>query len=227
MVNPNKYAWIWFLGLCAMLALVACKPKTSSVPSTESQSDSHQGKSAPHDHAHHKIEPPGSTTLSGKSIYHLTGRWTDHEGRTVALATLKGRTLVAAMVYTSCQYVCPRITSDMLQIQRALGSTVEKNVTFVLFSFDPERDKPDVLKRYKQQRGLNDRWLLMTADDDTAIELAAVLGVKYKKDGNNDYSHSNIISVIDGEGVIRHQQIGLGQDPKESLATLNELLKMR
>ena len=41
----------------------------------------------------------------------------------------------------------------------------------------------------------------------------ALLGVKYKPEGDGEISHSALIIVIDPAGAIRHRQLGLGQDP--------------
>ncbi|MBL4592420.1 MAG: SCO family protein, partial [Flavobacteriales bacterium] len=40
-----------------------------------------------------------------------------------------------------------------------------------------------------------------------------------------DFSHSNIISVFDESGVMRHQQEGLGVDNKETVAKIIELIQ--
>jgi protein SCO1/2 len=50
-----------------------------------------------------------------------------------------------------------------------------------------------------------------------------VLGIRYKRDARGDFDHSNVISVLDREGVIRHQQLGLGQDPTEPASWLESL----
>ena len=66
-------------------------------------------------------------------------------------------------------------------------------------------------------------WTLMTGSDDQVLELAALLGVKYKRISDLDYSHSNIITVLNREGEIRHQQTGLGVEPDEALLAIDEL----
>ena len=49
------------------------------------------------------------------------------------------------------------------------------------------------------------------------------LGVRYKRDTRGDYDHSNVISILDPEGVVHHQQVGLGEDPAGSASRLESL----
>jgi protein SCO1/2 len=39
-----------------------------------------------------------------------------------------------------------------------------------------------------------------------------LLGVKYRRDANGDFSHSNLITVLNAEGEVSHQRSGLNGD---------------
>ena len=56
-------------------------------------------------------------------------------------------------------------------------------------------------------------------------ELAALLGVNYRKDARGHYAHSNILTVLNPGGEIVHQQLGLNQSPDESVKQLLHLLQ--
>ena len=58
---------------------------------------------------------------------------------------------------------------------------------------------------------------------DDVREFSNVLSVKYKQISPIDFSHSNIISVFDTNGVLFHQQEGLGVDNKITVAKILEL----
>ena len=47
--------------------------------------------------------------------------------------------------------------------------------------------------------------------------------MKYKQISPIDFSHSNIISVFDEQGVLQHQQEGLGVDNEETVDQILEL----
>jgi len=144
------------------------------------------------------------------SIYQVSSKWVTEDGETVTLGTLEGKTQVVAMVYTSCEVACPRIVASMKTIQKKTDSDA---VGFVLISIDPERDTPEALKAYAEKMNMDDSaWTLLTGSPDNVLELAALLGVRYRKMADGEFAHSNIITVLDAQGAIVYQQNGLGAD---------------
>lgn len=147
--------------------------------------------------------------LSNRSIYQVDATWTTDAGRPFQLAELRGRPVVLAMFFTSCGYACPRIVADMARIQQTLPAAVRAQARFVLVSFDDVRDTVPVLRDYRAQHGLNADWVLLRGAPGDIRELAAVLGVKYKRDAAGMFQHSNLITVLNPEGEIVHQRAGL------------------
>jgi len=182
------------------------------------------GAAFAHNGHHPDLDANRPATLSGESIYQLGSAWLDENGKAVSLSHFRGKPLVLAMVYTSCHGACPLIVSDMKKIEKALPDAVRPNVQFALFSFDTERDTPLKLTAFAKAHALDlTHWTLLTASANQVRELAAVLGVSYKKERSGDFAHSNVITLVDSEGIIRHQQVGLNQDPKESVQMLASL----
>lgn len=168
------------------------------------------------------------TKNSGESVYNLSTVWLNQDSQPFPLQKLKGQPVVLAMVYTSCQSACPILVSDMKNIAKALSPKEQEQVKFALFSFDPEEDVPSQLKHFAKGQSLDlTHWSLLTAQPDAVRELAAVLGVQYKKNASGEFSHSNIITILDAEGKIRYQQTGLKQDPKASAQVISGLLKTK
>lgn len=166
-------------------------------------------------------QPAPASASEGESIYDLDLALTDQDGATLTLADLRGRTLVAAMMYSSCTSVCPRITQDMKGIEKQLSARNHPDVGFVLFSLDPGRDTPAALRQFAATHALsNSRWRLFTASEDGVRDLAAVLGVKYKAEEGGEFAHSAMIFVIDRKGVVRHRQVGLNQDSSGLISAL-------
>jgi protein SCO1/2 len=160
---------------------------------------------------------------NSRSIYGLDLPLTDQDGHALVLSDLRGRVLVAAMMYSNCKSVCPRVTEDMKGIERQLAHRDRDRVEFVLFSLDPGRDTPAALRGFAREHGLDpSRWRLLAASQDGVRDLAAVLGVKYKSESGGEIAHSAMIFVIDRDGVVRHRQVGLNQDPRELIAALDE-----
>ena len=131
------------------------------------------------EHACCSTAEAADTAISDESIYHIDSEWADMNGRELHLADLRGKVRVVAMIFTNCAYVCPRITTDMIDIESKMSDAARSNVGFVLFSIDPERDTQQALAGYAQKMKLDPaRWTLLRSEEDDVRELAAVLGGK-------------------------------------------------
>ncbi len=153
------------------------------------------------------------------SIYHASSVWTDQHGERRPLDSLAGRVQVVGMVYTSCGHACPRMLLDMKRIEDETGRS--GGVGFVLVTIDPERDTPERLAEYAAGARLDpERWTLLHGAEGDILELAALLGVRYRQMANGEFIHSNLLTVLDPAGQLAHRQKGLGSDPAETLAVI-------
>ena len=151
---------------------------------------------------------------AGRSIYQLTGTWHDQHGDSLALGTMAGRVRVVAMVYTNCHSSCPLIIADMKRIEASLTERERSQVGFVLVSLDPARDTPAQLAEWAGSIGLDDKYYTLLSGSDGAVrELSAALDVRYQTQQNGELAHTNGLSILDRDGNIAHQQIGLGETP--------------
>lgn len=167
--------------------------------------------------------PP--TIFTDKSLYQVESKWTTDAGKQITLGELKGQPQVVAMFFANCQYACPLIVSDMKRIEAVLTPEQRARVGFTLVSFDTKRDTVEALADYRRARDLPvERWTLLRGGSDDVLELAALLGVSYKQDATGQFSHSNIITVLNANGEIVHQQIGLNQDIKETVRIIEKLI---
>jgi len=189
-----------------------------------------------HRHQHqHQTLPPAAGALSGNSLYQLESAWLNQDGAVQPLRALAGKPVVAAMIYTSCEFACPLIVRDMLAIQHALGGDGDvgdgaagddhPTAQFVLFSFDPARDTPRAMRDYAAKKSLPaPHWELLAADDDATLELAVALGVRFQPIAGGDFAHSNIVFVLDCGGEIIHRQEGLNIPPAKAVAAIRTAL---
>ena len=68
-------------------------------------------------------------------------------------------------------------------------------------------DTPERLKAYAGDHGLDlAHWTLYQGDDKAVRELAAALGVRYRRDATGGFDHSAIITILDADGKIVAQQ---------------------
>jgi len=181
----------------------------------------------PHSHGDHQsLDVDRPAPLSGSSIYQSGSEWTDMDGKRVRLRSLRGRPVALAMVYTHCTTACPLILANLQLIESTMSPEARERVWFVLASFDTERDRPAVLKKFAAAHELEPaRWRLFHGDRAAVRELAMMLGVRYKQKPDGDFDHSNVITILDRDGVVRHQQVGLGAAPTEPAALLERLAR--
>jgi len=164
-----------------------------------------------------------TAAYTDRSLYQLESTWTSDVGREVKLGVLRGRPQVVGLFFTHCEYACPIIVHDMKRIQKALPESLRDQVDFLLVSFDTERDTPAVLAAYRETHRLGtDHWTLLTGRADDVRELAALLGINYQKDARGQFAHSNVITVLNAEGEVLHQQVGLNTEPEGALKALTQ-----
>lgn len=174
-----------------------------------------------HEHHNHKsMEMKAKKPISGASIYNLKEKWSDQEGKLIQLQDLVGKKVVLAMVYLGCKSACPVLTADMKAIARKLPAGETDKVRFVLASIDPKRDSIAQLKAFSEKNKLGPNWTLLTGTDRSVRELAAALGVQYKQEKNGEFQHSNTITLLDDQGLVKVQIQGLGSDHAELLSSL-------
>ncbi len=169
-----------------------------------------------------KAEPPAAFT--DKSLYQLDSLWTTDDNGQIKLSDLSGRPQVVAMFFANCQIACPIIVNDMKRIEAALPADVRAHVGFTLVSFDGKRDTPAALADYRRARNLPaERWTLLRGRPDDVLELAALLGIKYKEDARGQFAHSNVITILNSQGEIVQQRIGLNQEIHETIRLIQHL----
>jgi protein SCO1/2 len=154
-----------------------------------------------------------AASCTDKSLYQVDSTWLDDNGRDIKLSTLRGRVQIVTMFYARCQVACPILVHDMKRVEAALSPDLRAQTGFTLLSMDSERDTPGALRAWRKQHDLpSDRWTLVNGKPDDVQEMAALLGVKFKKDALGQFSHSNLITVLDPNGEIVFQYSGLNQE---------------
>lgn len=213
--------------LLALVFASACGACSQRPAEQQQRADAKQTTAQKEDeHAACCTEQKAETAMSDASLYQLGSVWTNQNGKDIELQSLRGKPRVVAMIFTNCVFACPRITSDMQSIETRLPAHLQGKVGFVLFSIDPERDTPKALTAFARKMNLDtSRWLLLRSEEGNVQEMAAVLGVKYKKETNGDFSHSNLITVLNGEGEIAYRQEGLNQEPQGAVDALAKILQ--
>ncbi|WP_274902308.1 SCO family protein [Psychrobacter sp. DAB_AL62B] len=207
-------------GLC--IALLACSnPDANEVAAVQdNQNESKSGANSKPavmahdnmndmDHKDMNSQQPAEALGQDYSIYQVGGDWTDHNGNTFELDKLQGKNQVVVMAYTSCQHTCPILVQSMKQIYKEMTPEVRAQTEFLLATLDTERDTVEVMKNFAEYNELGDNWRLIRSDEASTRMLANTLNIKYQFAANGDINHSNLISVLDKEGRLVAQGIGV------------------
>lgn len=161
-----------------------------------------------------------ASPLGDASLYDLEVTVRAADGRDLPLASLAGGPVIVTMFYATCPAACPRLIDDLKGIERALTPAQRAAIRFVLVSFDPARDTPATLTALAGERALGPQWVLASATDDVARELAAALGIKYRVLDDGEFFHTSVITALDATGRPLARIEGLGREADTLLAAL-------
>ena len=126
----------------------------------------------------------------------------DEEGRSVTREDLLGRIWVADFFFTTCPGPCLALTTKMSALHRAIAAL--PGVELVSFTVDPETDTPQVLKRYAQLHGDDERWRWLTGERATLERVAKSFLTNFgRKDETGNISHQTYLYVVDRAGRLR------------------------
>jgi protein SCO1/2 len=137
---------------------------------------------------------------------------TDHNGQRRTLADFRGKVVTLFFGFTHCPDVCPTTLGEMAMVMKELGADASRlQVLFV--TVDPERDTPDVLKRYVP--AFHPSFLGLTGSADDIARTAREFKIFYQKQtqpgGGYSMDHSAGTYILDGQGRLRlFAQYGAG-----------------
>ena len=146
---------------------------------------------------------------------------------------IKGKITVIGFIYTHCPDICPMTTHNIQLTEKKLKEEGIDNVMFAAISFDPDRDSPEVLKKFAEIRDIDFKnWILLTGELPVITDLLRRFDVKavrtdeYTDDeGEQVYSmmHTDRISLIDENGFLRKNYKGSTLNIEEIINDIKSL----
>ncbi|MFC1463703.1 MAG: SCO family protein [Candidatus Brachytrichaceae bacterium NZ_4S206] len=131
----------------------------------------------------------------------------DQNNQPMALSALRGKPTLIAFGYTFCPDVCPLTMSDLRRVKRELGEAGDQ-VNFVFITVDPQRDTPEVIRRYVT--AFDPAFIGLTGDEATLKKLIYEFDGVFEKQppqSNNPESylvaHTSFIYLLDAQGKWR------------------------
>ena len=124
---------------------------------------------------------------------------TEHTKQAFDSASLKGKVWVADFMFTTCPGPCPRMSSQMHQVQMELEG---QGIQLVSFTVDPEHDTPEALAAYAQKfKASPGVWHFLTGEKADLNHLAKDVFKLGVVDGSLE--HSTRFVLVDRTGQMR------------------------
>lgn len=92
----------------------------------------------------------------------------DQSGRSHRLYSdlIRGRVVVISTFFSTCEASCPVTNRNLMEIQRALGERLGKEVLILSITQDPVQDTPAKLAEYSKQFQAREGWYFLTGAPD-------------------------------------------------------------
>jgi protein SCO1 len=128
-----------------------------------------------------------------------------HEGRAVRFYDdlIKDRVVLINMMYATCEGVCPRITSNLVKVQKLLGDRVGRDIFMYSITLKPEQDTPEVLARHIRMHKIGPGWTFLTGAPADVETLRRRLGF-IDLDPVRDRDTANHIGLVRYGNEARH-----------------------
>lgn len=151
---------------------------------------------------------------------------TDQHGRPFQLSEQRGNVVLLYFGYTYCPDVCPTTLGDFKRLHRLLGDKAAR-VKFVFVTADPERDKPERLRKYLEIFHPDFLGLVGTEAElqDVYRKYDIFVQKQEVKDSAAEYlvSHTASVTLIDPDGNWR-LIYDFGMLPEDMAADIEKLL---
>jgi protein SCO1 len=172
----------------------------------------------------HASAATGGDAVSGRSLYQLESVWTTDRNATLGLVELRGRYVILSLIFTRCSGTCPLLVKQLQVFSASLPPDIRNRTRFVAITIDPA-DTSEMLLQYRREKRLDERqWILLRGEAGAVRELAAVLGFNYApsddQSADSQFSHSNLLTVLNPRGEIIHQQQGSGSNLGELISAI-------
>ncbi|QOR67069.1 SCO family protein [Cytobacillus suaedae] len=130
----------------------------------------------------------------------------DSNERTYNISEFEDKYVFITFFYTACMTVCPQLEMNMSQVYELLPPEyIGEDIVFLSISFDPERDVPATLDKYKDYFGSDgETWRMARVPDQAELDsLLKAFGVTVIPDGYGNFAHNSAFYLVDRNGHLQ------------------------
>lgn len=148
----------------------------------------------------------------------------------ISSKSIKNKVWIANFFFTSCPTICPKMTSQMKRLS-LLTKDLDKEVQYLSFSINPDRDTPSLLRKYIRKNGITTKnWYFFTGNSEEDVHFLGdqhfLVNAREDLGSEGGYAHSEAFVLVDKEGYIRGMYNGTDTKEVDKLQKdLRKLLK--
>lgn len=148
-----------------------------------------------------KVDKKGDTLYHSVRPFLFVNQF--HEN--VTEETVKGKIYVADFFFATCESICPKMSSQLVNVQHAFSK--DNGVLILSHSVNPMHDSVEVLQKYGERFGAQkNKWHLLTGSKKEIYDMArfSYLVNALEDDGSAEgFLHSELFVLIDANKRIR------------------------
>lgn len=129
----------------------------------------------------------------------------DSNRRTYSFDEFKGKYVFITFLYTGCTTVCPKLEANMSEVYKSLPKKyIGEDIVFLSITFDPTRDDPTTLDKYKNLFDIDgETWRMARISKQSELtNLLNRFGVIVIPDGKGNFAHNSAFYLMDKKGVL-------------------------
>jgi protein SCO1/2 len=127
---------------------------------------------------------------------------TDHHGREVTLASLRGQAVAITFIYTRCPLpdYCPRMLANFKAVRARFADRLGKDLTLLVVTFDPQYDTVETLNAYARAHAADvPGWRFLTGPLSEITRMCEAFGIEFWPE-EGLLSHTLQTAVLDRDG---------------------------
>jgi len=131
---------------------------------------------------------------------------------TVSNNFFKGKVYVVEFFFTTCPTICPIMTKNMTEIEKAFSN--DADFAIASFTINAKNDTPSVLKAYQKEYAITMKnWQMLTGNPNEIMALANKgfnLYAAMDDKAPGGFEHSGMFALVDKNGYIRSRKDEFG-----------------
>ena len=171
------------------------------------------------------------STMQDISKYHKISDFSfiNQNGKIITQKDYEGKIYVADFFFTTCGSICPKMTTNLTFVQKAILNNPK--VMLLSHSVMPDIDDVAILKKYAIKNGVVDaKWNLVTSDKKAIYKMARLsyLAVKQGKPNEMyDMVHTENFVLVDAKRQVRgfYDGTNLDKPTKDGIKNVQQLIE--